>query len=107
MYRVQRNNFGEIIRVLYRGKYREFEEDFEYFDYEINIGWINLADSLQAISAYEERDPFKKTGQLLYQFCALDGQREAVFNPYNPFQRLLMLTDHADLKSMNQKKGPI
>ena len=106
VYRVKRNNFGEIIRVLNRGKYREFEEDFEYFDYEINIGWINLASTTHAVHANEERDAFKKTGQLLYQFCRLDGQREPLTNPYNPFQHLLMLTDHRDPTKDKLTKGP-
>lgn len=35
---VKRNNLGEVIKILYKNNYYAFEEDFEFFDYEIVIG---------------------------------------------------------------------
>lgn len=35
---VKRNKLGEVIKILYKNNYYAFEEDFEFFDYEIVIG---------------------------------------------------------------------
>mmetsp|Transcript_42419 Transcript_42419/g.65074 ORF Transcript_42419/g.65074 Transcript_42419/m.65074 type:complete len:234 (+) Transcript_42419:2048-2749(+) len=103
MYRVRRNNVGEIIRVLYKGAYREFEEDFEYFEYEIHLGHIDLQNTIHSIHSNEERDPIRKTSQLIHQFCAFDGQSAPLVSPFNRHQQLAMLTDHPDSRKSTKK----
>jgi hypothetical protein len=92
-YAVRKNELGEIIRFYYRGKYMQFEEEFEFFDFQITVGHLNLATTQHMVHLNEERDPMRKTQQLLQQFCAFDGQEAPLQNPYSPYQSLLMLTD--------------
>jgi len=92
-YVVRKNDVGEIIKFYYRGKYEAFEEDFDYFDYEIVIGHLDLASQLHSVHINEERNPLKKTQQILNQLCVFDGQDLPLVHPQNPFTSLLMLTD--------------
>lgn len=62
---VQRDNAGESAKTLYKGVYRAFEEDFEYYDYEISIGQVALGENQHMIHANEEKDPLRKSHQLL------------------------------------------
>lgn len=92
-YSVRKNELGEIIKFYYRGQYLLFEEEFEFFDYQITFGHLNLAANQHMIHLNEERDPLRKTQQLLQQFCMFDGQESPLQNPFSPYQSLLMLTD--------------
>lgn len=60
-YVVRKNEVGEIIKFYYRGKYEAFEEDFDYFDYEIVIGRLDIASSLHSVHINEERNPLRKS----------------------------------------------
>jgi hypothetical protein len=40
---VRKNDAGEVIKFYYRGKYEAFEESFDYYDFEIIIGRLDLA----------------------------------------------------------------
>lgn len=71
---VRKNSLGEIIRTFYRGKYFAFEEDFEYFDYEIKIGSLEMGANKHMIHFNEERQPLRRTQQLMTQFCISDCQ---------------------------------
>lgn len=42
-YVVRKNEVGEIIKFHYRGKYEAFEEDFDYFDFELVVGRLDLS----------------------------------------------------------------
>lgn len=62
---MRKNELGEVIKFCYRGKYLQFEEEFEFFDYQITIGHLNLALNKHMIHLNEERDPMRKTQQLI------------------------------------------
>ena len=84
-YQVQRNAGGEIIKILYKGKYVAFEEDFEYFDYEIKVGQLTVGSTQQMIHFNEDKDPSRRSEQLIQQFSMVDGHEQALVNPFNPF----------------------
>ena len=62
---VRRDSNGEIVKILYKGKFHSFEEDFEFYDYEISIGQVALGENQHMIHVNEEKDPVRKTHQLL------------------------------------------
>ena len=70
---MQKNDIGETIKIFYKDKYYAFEEDFEFFDYEIVIGQVDAVTSQQMVHFNEERDPVKRTQQLLGQLEVYDG----------------------------------
>lgn len=74
---VKRNNIGEVIKILYKNNYYAFEEDFEFFDYEIVIGQLDVSMRQHCINLNEERDALKRTQQILAQYEHYDG----IFTP--------------------------
>jgi hypothetical protein len=60
-YQVRKNDAGEVTKFYYRGKYEAFEESFDYYDFEIFIGRLDLATTLHTVHLNEERNPLRKT----------------------------------------------
>ena len=58
---VKRNNIGEVIKIFYKNNYYAFEEDFEFYDYEIVIGQLDVSLRQHCINLNEERDAMKRT----------------------------------------------
>ena len=57
----RRNERDEVIRTYYRGAWRSFEDDFEYYDYEVCIGQLDIAESVHMMHVNEQRDPLRRT----------------------------------------------
>ena len=64
-YIAQKDSLGERIKISYKNGFASFEEDFEYYDYEISIGQVALGESQHMIHVNEEKNPLRKTHQLL------------------------------------------
>lgn len=61
VHKVQRDKHGDVVKVFYQGDWHAFEEDFEFYDYEIVIGQLDVAQKQHWIQVNEERDPLKRT----------------------------------------------
>jgi hypothetical protein len=54
---------------------------------------VTLGENLHMVHVNEEKDPFKKSIQLLTQFSNFEGLEYPLQNPYNPYQHLIMYND--------------